>query len=95
MVVKGNLVVECEKCKRQHTINAGSLEWDCEEKNDRKQGVESRIHSEHEIDCPCGEKITIEANIWEYPIGAFNTDDYRVSGGKIVIKQVDVEFNDE
>ena len=95
MTVKGKLVVECGKCKRQHTINAGSLDWDCVEKTERAMGAESRFHSEHEIECNCEVKITIEADIWEYPIGALNADDYRVSNGKIVVKQIDVEFYDE
>ena len=49
-------------------------------------GVENNFESQYEFDCKCGQKISIKINILEYPAGAFNSDDYQITGGQVIQK---------
>ncbi len=89
----GQLKVKCNKCGHINTIESDDVFFEVDTTN-RSQGVEKCHSSKIEIDCTkCGADISIEYNIWEYPIGIINKVEINIEGGTQV-SAFDIEMEE-
>ena len=78
--VSGVVTLQCNQCKKTHNVQAPPAdEWQEVERDERQMGPESNWEYTEEIDCSCGSTLRLTVNAWEYPEGAFNTDEYSTS----------------
>jgi hypothetical protein len=84
-IVIGNFSLICSKCGKQHNFSAEDTDFDLCSSEERQMGPENGYLWECSFKCEgknCGNEIEIEYEVWEYPIGAFNMDEVRISGGR-------------
>lgn len=71
----------CNKCGCSWDI-AGDLTLIDTECNARNMGTETQYTWDYHASCPkCGTPVDVTIDAWEYPEGAFNSKDCRVSEG--------------
>lgn len=90
-----NLIYECGNCGSEVEIPFEELElyFDCIETSDRGMGPENHYQFENYVQCSnCIEDALLTLDIWEYPIGAHNTDEIEIDNGKIIQSPDFVEF---
>lgn len=80
------LKFECEKCHKIHKYHELDfyLDFDCVGGSERNMGVENQYVAEENIECDCGNDITIIFEVWEYPIGVHNYDSIEIEGGELI-----------
>ncbi len=83
------IIIKCDSCGKIFECWSDDLdfEWDggtCEE---RSMDNEINWHANGCITCPhCDENINIEADVYEYPVGAFNYGEINCDNGMIINK---------
>ena len=82
-----SLLVRCGVCGELFDVDAENLsfEWEGEVvDDDRGMGPESEYESQESCICPnCGKQIDLTLQVWEYPMGCFNTQNIEIDGGEI------------
>lgn len=78
------LIVSCEKCDRSQVFDCDDFHWEAVASDERGMGEETLHVAQQQARCECGNHISVELLCWEYPVGAVNTTDIQVSGGKLV-----------
>lgn len=74
--------VQCKNCREEMTFNA---DLQVAESRERQMGTEVYFSDEIQDECPkCGNKICIEFEVWEYPIGDVECQEERCKGGCIL-----------
>lgn len=83
----GQLELKCNKCGTINSIDSEDLLFDVVESEERNMGV-SKCHStDFDIECSnCGAGISGKYDVWEYPVGAIDSNDVEVDGGTLVSK---------
>lgn len=84
--------LQCKKCKLVNVYNDMHLTFDFQqsEVENRKMGEEITYSAKSEYKCSeCGNKIFVEANIYEYPKGAYNSKDFVVNNG-VMLEEPDL-----
>lgn len=77
----GAILLECNECEKQHSIQSNQLDWECVESTERGMGCENTYATEYEMICDkCQNAINVNVSAWEYPAGCFNDDDYQITG---------------
>ena len=91
MSIKSSGLIEltCSKCDKEHILNSSDLDWQCEEKSNKKKGMEISCKSFLIKRCVCGNKIIITFKANEYPQSEFDPLDYSYSkdGGNVILKE--------
>lgn len=85
--IKGDyLRFKCDSCGKIHSYHKSdfNLDFDCIESSERSMGIENHYEAIEVFDCECGNQITVNFEVWEYPIGAHNYDSLTVEGGEIL-----------
>lgn len=81
-IVNGTFSLTCSKCSKQHDFTSVDADFDFTSSDERPMGAENCYSWETEFNCDkCGNTIEIEYEVWEYPQGAFNMDEVKISGG--------------
>ena len=87
LICSGSLKIKCSKCGHIITIPCDELEFENVAAEERQMGTETTHSATGEITCPkCGNEISYEYDVWEYPVGAFNSDDVKIQKGTLVQK---------
>lgn len=85
--IKDHIVVKCDKCGSENTVNYDDLyfDWETWGGSERSMGPETEYKSTEYIHCPtCGEQIDIAFHLWEYPVGAVNYTEVYIERGEII-----------
>lgn len=84
MIVEGTLDILCEKCKKVNTVDSYDTEFELSSSDDdRGMGSENQYTWSSSFPCEnCDNEIEIEYDVWEYPEGAYNSEECNISGGK-------------
>lgn len=85
--IKGDyLRFKCDSCGKIHIYHKSDfdLDFDCIESSERSMGNENHYEAIEIFDCECGNQITANFEVWEYPIGAHNYDSLTLKGGEIL-----------
>jgi len=87
LICNSYLKIKCDKCGHIISIPCNELEFENVAAEEREMGPEITHSATGEVKCPnCGNDISYEYNVWEYPVGAFNTDEVNIEGGKLIEK---------
>lgn len=80
--ISGTLSVKCKKCGTVTDFDSDEADFEpTGGGDDRGMGQENGYNWETTFNCDkCGNEIEIDYEVWEYPVGAFNNDDVRLSG---------------
>ena len=81
-----SLLIRCNTCGELFELNAGDLcfDWEGGVVDDRGMGPEAEYESQEYCSCPnCGNQLDLTLQVWEYPMGAFNTQNIEINGGEI------------
>lgn len=86
-IVTGDFSLKCNQCNKQHDFTSEEAEFEGTSSSERRMGTEHAYGWDYTFDCDnCGNEIEIEYEVWEYPAGAFNTDDVSIKGGDEIAK---------
>ncbi len=81
-----DISIRCDKCGKVITIDKEKIDFESQVYDDHcENGMGEETEFKHEgcIKCDiCGNKISFEIFGWEYPVGAFNDEDCKITGGK-------------
>lgn len=80
------ILVRCGTCGELFAFDAGdmNLEWEGGVVDDRGMGYEIEYESQESCLCPnCNKQIDLTLQVWEYPVGVFNTQNIEIEGGEI------------
>lgn len=80
------ILIRCGTCGELFAFDAGNMnfEWEGGVVDDRGMGSEMEYESQESCFCPnCGKQIDLTLQVWEYPAGAFNTQNIEIDGGEI------------
>lgn len=81
-----SLLIRCGACGELFELDADDLlfEWEGGVVDDRGMGYETEYESEEYCSCPnCEKQIDLTLQVWEYPMGVFNTQNIEIDGGDI------------
>lgn len=82
-----SMLIRCGTCGELFEVESFNLnfEWEgCISDDDRGMGCEYQYDSQESCECPnCGHQIDLTLQVWEYPVGAFNTQNIEIDGGNI------------
>lgn len=81
------MTLHCDGCGHEFEVGDDDLcmEWEPDGVDERSMGPEYSYISHNEITCPkCRKQIELTMYVWEYPVGAFNYQDIKANGAKIV-----------
>lgn len=94
-IVNGTFSLSCSKCGKQHDFTAEDADFEDSYGGERQMGPENGYVWKTEFNCDnCGNEIEVEYEVWEYPVGAFNTDQLTIKGGTEV-SRFDYDFSEE
>jgi hypothetical protein len=96
-LVNGTFSVTCDKCGTQNNFPASDSNFDLTSGEEKPMGQENCYSWETSVECDnanCDNQIDIEYEIWEYPVGGFDSDEINVDGGT-AINRYDYDFQDE
>jgi hypothetical protein len=85
--IKGDyLRFKCDSCSKIHSFHKSefNLDFDCIESSERSMGNENHYEAIEVFDCECGNEITANFEVWEYPLGVHNNDNLSLEGGEIL-----------
>lgn len=72
--------VLCDECEKSTTVD---VYLESVSSYEREMGCETQYEGESIDYCPnCDNKITVKAEVWEYPEGVENHSENKVFGGK-------------
>ena len=94
--ISGELVVQCVLCNSTTTIDSEEVDFDVST-SEENMGPESIYNWGSEVQCPhpgCGNVMTVEYSISEYPEGVLNNELVNVKAGR-VISGFDIDFQSE
>lgn len=80
------ILVRCGTCGELFDFDAGDMnfEWDGGVVDERGMGYEMEYESQESCFCPnCKKQIDLTLQVWEYPVGVFNTQNIEIEGGEI------------
>lgn len=80
------ILVRCGTCGELFPFDAGDMNFDWEGGvvDDRGMGYEVEYESQEYCFCPnCNKQIDLTLQVWEYPVGVFNTQNIEIEGGEI------------
>ncbi len=77
----GTMSVTCNNCGNTHAIPADDADFQNTSGSERQMGPENEHNWQHTVSCGCGNKIEIDYDVWEYPVGTFDHDEVSVKGG--------------
>lgn len=80
------ILVRCGTCGELFAFDAGDMnfEWEGGVVDDRGMGYEMEYESQESCFCPnCKKQIDLTLQVWEYPVGVFNTQNIEIEGGEI------------
>lgn len=85
---KGQLIVMCEKCKKNQTFNSDDFCWEVVESQERSMGAEITHEAANTFNCSyCENEIDIKIELYEYPEGSINFGpEYTINGAKLESK---------
>ncbi len=75
------LEFRCNGCSTDNKEQFVDLVWDFVESQNRQVVLENHYVATMQTNCNCGATIEIEYHIWEYPVGAINTDEIQITNG--------------
>lgn len=77
---------KCDSCGKIHSYHKSdfNLDFDCIESSERSMGPENHYEAIEVFDCDCGNQITANFEVWEYPVGVHNYDSLSLEGGEIL-----------
>lgn len=81
-----SILIRCSTCGELFSFDTGDmvLEWNRGIVDDRGMGYEMEYESQEGCECPhCGKQIDLTLQVWEYPMGVFNTQNIEIDGGEI------------
>lgn len=84
---KGKFIkFKCENCGRVHKYHEldFDLDFQCVGGSERNMGTENQYVAEEFIECPCGNQININFEVWEYPEGVHNYDTIEIDGAELL-----------
>jgi hypothetical protein len=84
-IAKGTFSLICSNCGQQHDFTADDADFELRHGSERQMGPENGYVWEHAFECDgknCSNEIEIEYEVYEYPVGAFNMDEVKISGGQ-------------
>ena len=76
--------IQCACCKKSHSYECSDLDWECVESNEREMGAENHYVASLPYTCQCSQQIEITFECWEYPIGAVNLTNNKISGAILI-----------
>lgn len=98
---KNRMLLKCKSCGCEFEVAEPELylDWEPNGSFERSMGEEREYIAEDGVSCPhCNRDIVITMRVWEYPIGAYNTQSIEAKGAD-VLKEMDLyeafDFNDE
>lgn len=80
------ILVRCSTCGELFPFGAGDMNfaWEGDVVDDRGMGYEMEHESQEICFCPnCNKQIDLTLQVWEYPVGVFNTQNIEIEGGEI------------
>jgi len=94
--LKGTFSIECEKCKEQIDFQPNETDFESDGGGERQMGPENGYIWSYDFKCfECEEQdISIQYEVYEYPVGAFNNDSVELSGAT-ELSRFDYNFQDE
>ncbi|GEP52273.1 hypothetical protein FNO01nite_29450 [Flavobacterium noncentrifugens] len=92
--VSGTFSVVCNQCGVQTDFNSDEADFESTGGSERQMGPENGYSWESSFNCDCGNEIEFDYNVHEYPQGAFNHEDVRITGAT-VNDMFTYDFNDE
>ncbi len=84
-----HIIIQCDDCSKAHQIDKKEIDFEQVESHERQMGVESIYEGNIEIQCDCGQNIEVKHLFCEYPEGAENHKETKVSGGTVFITHSD------
>lgn len=80
------LKFECEECGKIHKYHELDLDLDfeCVGGSERNMGAENQYVAKLDFECDCGNDITVEFELWEYPVGVHNYDSIEIEGAELI-----------
>lgn len=89
LMLKNNILIQCDNCGESITVNKEDLDFDDEsyDRGENSMGVEIDYSLERQIECPhCNNQILLSISASEYPQGALNIDDdaFKIEGGSFI-----------
>lgn len=92
--VIGTFSVVCNNCGKQTDFEEVDADFDSTGGSERQMGPENGYSWEMNFNCECGNEIEFDYQVHEYPVGAFNHEDVRITGAEVV-NTFDYDFSDE
>lgn len=84
-IAKGTFLLICSNCGQQHNFTEFDAEFELGNVEERQMGNANGYVWEHAFECDgenCENEIEIEYEVYEYPSGAFEMDEIKISGGQ-------------
>jgi len=71
--ISGTASFCCSKCNASYSLGDDDFHFQVESSSERGMGQETQYISEYVNECEsCGQRIHIEFEVWEYPVGVIN-----------------------
>lgn len=98
--VTGEFSLECSKCSKEHDFLPEDVDFETGG-SERSMGPENSYIWKEDIECDgeidgeeCGNEISINYEVYEYPVGALNNETVEITGGK-ELSRFDYNFHEE
>ena len=80
------LKFKCDRCGKIHKYHEldFDLDFECIGGAERSMGAENQYVATENFECDCGNDITVEFEVWEYPVGAHNYDSVEIDGAELI-----------
>jgi hypothetical protein len=73
--------LQCNKCPRIHEFEDSELDYEqIESDPDRQMGPENIYVGKIDLECDCGNQISVEFKFWEYPTMVLNDSEHEEEG---------------
>jgi hypothetical protein len=80
--------IKCNKCGSQFGFQ---FDFDLTDSDERNMGPENHYHADDQIGCDkCGNEISYDFYLSEYPAGSPNDTEFTVEGGELM----DIQYQD-
>lgn len=90
---KGSVKFECERCSNLLSYSGAGIELEAFAGGERGMGPETGYKGDCTYSCPiCENEIYVVHEVWEYPVGAFNSSNTEVRGGTLIQGFEDLDF---
>lgn len=82
VVSTGEFIFKCVLCSHTEAVDTSAFNFQVAESQSRKMGNENRYAAVENHTCSCGQEISIECTVYEYPVGIFTNPDFEINGGE-------------